>query len=397
MTRPKRIAVFTGNRAEYGLLSPILTSIRAHPALQLQLIVGGAHVDPAWGRTRDEIVADGMDIAAELPLLPEADTARSIAHGILAVADTLGTLDPDGLLVYGDRFEAFAAMIAASQNNLPVAHVEGGDKTEGGALDDSVRHAMTKLAHVHLTTNADAAWRVAAMGEEPWRIHNVGLPVLDRINAGDFAQPDAVAEALGLDLSRPVVLFTQHAITTEAEQAVAQLVPSLDALDRAIADGAQVVVTAPNNDAGGAQMMAHLKHWAEHRVDVVLRQSLGRALYHGTLHLAGRLTRGACVGNSSSGLKETPAFACPTVNIGTRQAGRLAAANVTHVGYDADEIFAAIHKAMTDEDVRGIAATCDNPYGDGRTGQRVADILSALDLSDPALLQKKLTLDPPPA
>ena len=184
MTR--RIAVFTGNRAEYGLLSPVLQAISNDPALSLQLIVGGAHLDATYGRTRDEIVADGFEISAEVSAGLGKDTARAIGAGVLAMTDVLENLTPDILVVYGDRFEAFAALIAASQSNIPVAHIEGGDKTEGGALDDSVRHAMTKLAHIHFATNPDAVWRIAAMGEESWRIHDVGLPVIDRIKAGDF-------------------------------------------------------------------------------------------------------------------------------------------------------------------------------------------------------------------
>ena len=393
MTR--RIAVFTGNRAEYGLLSPVLQSISNDPELTLQLIVGGAHLDATYGRTRDEIVGDGFHISAEVSAGLGKDTARAIGEGVLAVADVLDDLKPDVLVVYGDRFEAFAALIAASQSNVPVAHIEGGDKTEGGALDDSVRHAMTKLAHIHFATNPDAARRIEMMGEEIWRIHDVGLPVIDRIKKDEFPKAEAVAKTLGLDLERPVILFTQHAITTEPRQAAAQLEPSLRAMERAISDcGAQIVATYPNNDDGGDLILERLKAWAAGQSDVILRQSLGRALYHGTLNVAGRVTRGACVGNSSSGLKETPAFACPTVNIGSRQSGRLAAENVLHVNYDEDEIARALLRCINDDTFREIAKTCPNPYGEGNTGPRIVEVLKAVALADAALLQKKLMLDP---
>ncbi|MBT8414781.1 MAG: UDP-N-acetylglucosamine 2-epimerase (hydrolyzing) [Boseongicola sp.] len=393
MTR--RIAVFTGNRAEYGLLSPVLQAISDDPALTLQLIVGGAHLDATYGRTRDEIVADGFAISAEISAGLGRDTARAIGEGVLGITDVLETLKPDILVVYGDRFEAFAALIAASQSNIPVAHIEGGDKTEGGALDDSVRHAMTKLAHIHFATNPEAAWRIAAMGEETWRIHDVGLPVIDKIKAGDFPGAEEVAATLGLDLTRPVVLFTQHAITTEPDRAAAQLAPSLAAMERAIAEhGAQIVATYPNNDDGGEIILERLKVWSDAQPQVVLKQSLGRALYHGTLNVAGRVTRGACVGNSSSGLKETPAFACPTVNIGSRQSGRLSAENVLHVNYDEESISNALFRCMTDDAFRQICATCENPYGDGNTGPKIVEALKVLDISDAGLLQKKLTLDP---
>lgn len=393
MTR--NIAVFTGNRAEYGLLSPVLQSISRDADLTLQLIVGGAHLDTTYGRTRDEIVNDGFEISAEVSAGLGLDTARAIGEGVLAVANVLDDLKPDILVVYGDRFEAFAALIAASQSNIPVAHIEGGDKTEGGALDDSVRHAMTKLAHIHFATNPDAAWRIAAMGEETWRIHDVGLPVIDRIKKDEFPEPKVVAETLGLDLGRPVILFTQHAITTEPSQAGAQLEPSLTALDRAISQhGAQVVATYPNNDDGGDVILERLKAWSADREDVVLKQSLGRALYHGTLNVAGRVTRGACVGNSSSGLKETPAFACPTVNIGTRQSGRLAAENVLNVNYDEGAIYDALLTCMNDDNFRYLSGACANPYGDGNTGPKIVKVLKTLPIEDAALLQKKLMLDP---
>ena len=390
----RKIAVFTGNRAEYGLLSPILQAIQSDADLELQLIAGAGHLDPAFGGTLDEIKSDGFDVAAEVPM-DLSSTVRAIGSGTLAMAETLEKLSPDICVVYGDRFEAFAALIASTQANIPTVHIEGGDKTEGGALDDSVRHAMTKLAHIHLATNPEAAWRIEAMGEEPWRIHMVGLPVIDRIKAGDYPPPDEVASKLGLDLRRPVLLFTQHSITTEVDRAVAQVEPTLAAMDRAIAeDSAQVVATYPNNDDGGLAILKRLKAWAEGRENIVLRQSLGRALYHGTLNVAGRVTRGACLGNSSSGLKETPAFACPTLNIGSRQSGRLAAENVVNVGYDADEIYAAIQDAIHNDETRNRAANCANPYGQGDTGKKVAAILAKLDLTSPDLLRKKLTLDP---
>ena len=393
MAPVKRIAVFTGNRAEYGLLSPILQAIQEAATLDLKLVVGGAHLDASYGRTKDEILDDGFEVAYELPHRPFIDTARAIGQGVLDMADALDVMRPDIFLVYGDRFEAFAALIAASQANVPVAHVEGGDKTEGGALDDSVRHAMTKLAHIHLATNPEAAWRIEAMGEESWRVFDVGLPVIDRIKAGDFPQPAEVAKALGLDLTRPVILFTQHSITTEPDKAAEQVRPSLSAMARAMDTfDAQVVATYPNNDDGGQAILSELDTWVDSRSDAILRKSLGRALYHGVLNIAGR--NGACLGNSSSGLKETPAFGCPTVDIGTRQSGRLAAENVIRAGYDADEIFVALDTCLNDKDFRQLSRDCPNPYGDGNTGPRVAAILNEVDLADPALLQKKLTLDP---
>ncbi|NNF25330.1 MAG: UDP-N-acetylglucosamine 2-epimerase (hydrolyzing) [Rhodobacteraceae bacterium] len=399
MSSTRRIGIFTGNRAEYGLLFPILDAVRKDPDLELALFVGGAHLSDDFGRSLAEVEADGFEVAASVPIELSEDTlaatAEAIGRGVISVSRALAEIQPDIFVVYADRFEGFAALIASSQMGIPTVHVEGGDLTEGGALDDTVRHAMTKLAHIHMTTNQEAARRVRALGEEEWRIFNVGFPTIDLIKAGDFDQPEAVAEKLGLDLDRPVLVFTQHSITTEADQALQQLEPSLDALGRAVGElGAQCVLTYPNNDAGGARIAARLEEWAGNgRIDVVLRRSLGRRLYHGVLSVCGRVTRGACIGNSSSGLKETPAFGCPTVNIGSRQAGRLAGGNVINVGYDAEEIFAAIRRSTADDAYRKAVSEAPNPYGAGDTGPRVAGILGALDLKDPRILRKRTILE----
>ncbi len=394
MTR-RTVAVFTGNRAEYGLQYPILKAIDAHPALDYRLIVSGAHLDADFGRTLEEIERDGFTVSAEAKIDmardARASTALAIASGVASVAGALEALKPDLLVVYADRFEGFAAVIAGTQMNIPTAHVEGGDLTEGGALDDSVRHAMTKLAHLHFTTNQQATNRVLAMGEEPSRVHTVGFPAIDLIREGRFAAPAEVADRLGLDPDRPVVLFTQHSVTTEFEQAAAQLRPSLAALDRLAAEGVQVVVTYPNNDAGGRSLIAELAAW-RHADNVQLHRSLGRHLYHGVLALARSPARRiVCAGNSSSGIKETPAFFCPTVNIGSRQKGRLRADNVIDVDYDADAIYAALRRGLDDDAFRARCRAATNPYGLGNAGPKIADVLASVAL-DTALLRKGMTL-----
>jgi len=391
------VAVFTGNRAEYGLQYPILRAIEAHPDLEYRLIVSGAHLDPDFGATLEEIEADGFAIHAEvkidMPKDSKSSTARAIGSGILSMSAALERIAPDILVVYADRFEGFAAVIAGTQMNVPTAHVEGGDLTEGGALDDSVRHAMSKLAHLHFTTNQQASNRVLAMGEEPWRVHTVGFPAIDMIKDGNFAAPADVAARLGLDLARPVVLFTQHSVTTEFDQAAAQTQPSLEALTRLAQDGVQVVATYPNNDAGGRAIIAELEKLASRRVPgLSVHRSLGRWLYHGVLALAHDPDcRVACVGNSSSGIKETPAFGCPTVNIGSRQLGRLRADNVLDAGYDADAIAAATRSCLFDDSFRAICRSVANPYGLGDAGVKIAKALAEVAL-DEKLLRKRMTL-----
>lgn len=392
----RRIAVFTGNRAEYGLQVPILRAVRAHPGLELALVVSGAHLDPAFGETVHEIEADGFPVAARVEIEPHGDTAdataRAIGAGVVATCDALAALAPDLAVVYADRFEGFAALIAATQTNLPTAHIEGGDRTEGGALDDSVRHAMTKLAHLHFTTNASAAERVRSMGEEPWRVHDVGFPTVDLIAAGEFTPPAEVARRYALDLSRPVIVFTQHSVTTEFERAQEQVRPSLAALRTLAGRGVQVIATYPNNDAGGRVIAAALDELAaEHVPGIQVRDSLGRRDYHGILQLIATVTGGACVGNSSSGIKETPAFGCPTVDVGSRQEGRLRGGNVLDCGYDQKQIVAAVTRALEDEPFLERCRSTENPYGTGGAGRKIAEVLARVPL-DARLLRKRMTL-----
>lgn len=391
MSAKRKIAIFTGNRAEYGLQFPIIRAISEDARLEYQLMVSGAHLKQDFGKTLSEIEKDGFKVACEVKIEMPDDTlvatAQAIGSGVVNTAKALSELKPDAFIVYADRFEGFAAIIAGTQMGIPTAHIEGGDYTEGGALDDTVRHAMTKLAHLHFTTNEQAAERVRRLGEEPWRVHNVGFPALDLVKAGLYAKADDVYAKYGLDRARPVVVFTQHSVTTEFEEAAAQVRPSLDALERAARKhGLQVILTYPNDDAGGRRIIAELQAFMKKGVPgIQLVPNLGRFNYHGVLAIAA-----ACMGNSSSGIKETPAFGCPCVDIGSRQKGRLRAENVLSTGYDADEIYAAIEKCLFDEAWKRQAKTCPNPYGAGNAGARIAEVLATIPL-DRALIQKKMT------
>jgi UDP-hydrolysing UDP-N-acetyl-D-glucosamine 2-epimerase len=394
MTQEKKIAVFTGSRAEYGLQFPILRAIAADNRLQYYLMVGGTHYSSDFGETVREIEADGLSIYrdAGLQIDPTSPryTAECIGEGVLKMSCLLSELKPDFLVVYGDRFESFSALIAATQMNIAAAHIEGGDYTDGGALDDSVRHAMTKLAHLHFTTNEPAAERVRKLGEEPWRIFNVGLPTLDLAADGLYTEPSQLVSEFGLDLARPVILFCQHSVATENDQADAQIAPSLSALRTLAFEGHQLIATYPNSDAGGRIIIRQLESLkADGLPGVHVVPSLGRDRFHGILNVIGRVGRGAMIGNSSAGVKETRAFRCPAVNIGTRQRGRLRAENVIDVPHDTEAILAAVRTCVSDENFREVCRTCHNPYGGGDAGQQVADILATTQV-DLRLIQKKL-------
>lgn len=393
----RTIAIFTGNRAEYGLQYPILRAVDRHPGLDYRLIVSGAHLDAQFGRTMEEIRKDGFHIDAEVKIEMDAAslfaTAQAIGSGVLSISRALADLRPDMMVVYADRFEGLAAVIASTQMNVPTAHIEGGDLTEGGALDDSVRHAMTKLAHLHFTTNTQATNRILGMGEEAWRVHTVGFPAIDLISEGRYASPSEVVERLKLDLSRPVLLFTQHSVTTQFDQAASQLEPSLVALERLAGEGVQSIVTYPNNDAGGRAIIEKLEALRARNVpNLQVHRSLGRHLYHGVLALALEPTRRvACIGNSSSGIKETPAFGCPTVNIGSRQDGRLRGENVIDADYDVGTITAAIRRCLFDEPFRELCRRAENPYYLGDAGPKIAAVLADVPLDD-RLIRKQMTL-----
>jgi UDP-hydrolysing UDP-N-acetyl-D-glucosamine 2-epimerase len=395
--KKRTIAVFTGNRAEYGLQFPILRAIDSHPSLEYKLLVSGAHLDQNFGSTLEEIRRDGFHVDKEIKIDMDAGslfaTAQAIGSGVIDISKALSEIQPDIMLVYADRFEGFAAVIAATQMNIPTAHVEGGDLTEGGALDDSVRHAMTKLSHLHFTTNEQSTNRILAMGEEYWRVKTVGLPVIDLIDEKNYALNSEITEKLDLDLSKPIVLFTQHSVSTQFEQAGFQIEHSLNAIQRLAGDGIQVVLTFPNNDAGGQEIIKKLNDFKSKNIkNTQIRQSLGRYLYHGILALArDQSIRIACVGNSSSGLKETPAFGCPSVNIGSRQDGRLRGANVLDSNYSSDEIYFTVRRALFDNEFRNQCQIGINPYWRGGAGPKIAEVLSSIPINE-NLTHKRMNL-----
>jgi UDP-N-acetylglucosamine 2-epimerase (non-hydrolysing)/GDP/UDP-N,N'-diacetylbacillosamine 2-epimerase (hydrolysing) len=391
--KKRRIAVFTGNRAEYGLQYPILRALSSDPRIDYFLLVGGAHLQQDFGQTLAEIEDDGFTIYRQVQMEMRQDTlyatAQAIGSGILSLSKILDGLRPDFLVVYADRYEGFSAMITGTQMNIPTAHIEGGDYTEGGALDDSVRHAMTKLAHLHFATNEQAKERICRLGEEPWRVFNVGMPALDLIAAGLYAKPEELISALHLDFHRPIIMFCQHSVTTEYDQVAEQVKPSLRALERLAQEGWQIVITYPNNDAGGRRIIEQI-HDLPKLQNIQIIKSLGRYRFHGLLNLMGTVARGVFVGNSSAGIKETPAFGCPVVNVGSRQRGRLRAENVIDVPYDEEALYFAIRRCVEDVEFRNICKTCKNPYGSGNAGPRIADTLATIPI-DNRLLQKKMT------
>lgn len=364
-----RVCVITSGRADYGLLVEPMRAIRAHPALALQLAVTGMHLEPAFGETVREIEADGFAIDARIPLGlgetgPQA-AARASSRAIEGFAEAFARLAPDIVLLLGDRYEILAIAQAATLAGLPIAHLSGGDIT-GGAFDDGVRHALTKLSHLHFVCHAEAARRVAQLGEAEDRIHVVGNPGLDRLR--DSALPDrtALEAALGAPLGRRNLLVTFHPVTLAADHGASEFSALLDALSDQPTE-TTLWVSRPNADPGHELIERRLDAWAEGRPNVQVRAAFG-GLYPG---LAAACD--AVVGNSSSGLAEVPSLGTPTVNVGVRQQGRLAGDTVIHAPGETEAIRAAIARVLTMD-----ATAAANPYGDGRASARIVAVLAAL-------------------
>ncbi len=369
----RRIAVFTGTRAEYGLLHWLMRDIEADPELHLQVIVSGMHLSPEFGLTWREVSDDGFRIDAKIEMLLSSDTplgvAKSMGIGVLGFADALERLRPDVLVVLGDRFEALAVVQTALLLRIPVAHIHGGEVTEG-AYDDAIRHAITKMASLHFVAAQPYARRVIQMGTPPERVFNVGAVGLDHVMRGKTIDLSAIAFDLEFDLQQPFLLMTYHPVTAYDEDPFDTTSAILEAIDRF--PDHQAIITLPNADDGGRVIGALLSEYAATRPDrVLLVPSLGFRRYKAAMTHAS-----VVVGNSSSGIIEAPTFGVPTVNVGARQRGRLAGPSVLHCSPDTDAIVAAVTQALSPEG-QAVAKARVNPYGRGDASAEILRILKA--------------------
>ncbi|NMH65593.1 UDP-N-acetylglucosamine 2-epimerase [Shewanella salipaludis] len=370
----KKIAVFTGTRAEYGLLYWLLKDIQSEEELSLQLLVSGMHLSPEFGETYRQIEKDGFKIDEKIEILLSSDsavgTAKSMGLGVLGFADALSRLSPDVLVILGDRFEALAAAQTAMILRIPVVHLHGGEITEG-AYDDAIRHAITKLSYLHATSTEEYRQRVIQLGEAPERVFNVGAIGLDHLKRGTFMSVEELATSLNFPLHKPYVVATYHPVTLADEEPTASFTALLEAMDQY--PDIQVILTYPNADDGGRRIIPLLEAYAAKQpLRVLAIPSLGQVRYLSAIKHAA-----AVVGNSSSGIIEVPSLDVPSVNIGMRQKGRLAASSVLHCGATASDIQATLEIALsrsykeTDEQVY-------NPYGQGNASRKVISILKNL-------------------
>lgn len=372
----RRIAIVTGSRAEYGLLRPVITGVQDAPDLDLQLVATGMHLSPEFGSTWREIEEDGVPIAARVEMLLGSDTAigvtKSTGLGVIGFADALATLNPDIVVVLGDRFEILAAATAAMLAAIPIAHLHGGETTEG-AFDEAIRHAVTKMAQLHFVAARPYRDRVIQLGEAPERVFEVGGLGVDAIGRVRRLSRDELEQDLSIDLGRRSLLITFHPVTLEPDAAAVQFAALLDALNACEPD-ATLIFTMPNADTGGRELIRIVERYVADRPRAHAFTSLGQRRY---FSLLGEVD--AVVGNSSSGLLEAPSFHVGTLDIGDRQAGRLKAASVISCSPDREAIETGLRQ-LRDPTFHAGLATVMNPYGSGGAGAAIVEVLRSVEL-----------------
>ncbi len=369
----RRIGVVTTSRADYSHLYWPLRELAAHPAVDLGVFALGPHLSPEFGSTLNEIERDGFPIKARIECLLSSDTdtgmAKTIGIAILTLADALTSWRPDLLLLIADRYEMLAPACTALALRIPMAHIEGGEVSQG-AIDDHVRNALTKLAHIHFTSTDTARRRVIAMGEEPWRVHRAGAPSLDHLRRSTLLNRAALEARLGVSLIAPAILAAWHPVTILRDTNT-----EADALFAALAQApGQLLLVYPNADAGSHALIERTQALAATRPQTYLFVNLDAVTYWSLL---GQVD--AIVGNSSSGIMEAASFALPTVNIGIRQQGRERARNILDVPADTGAILAAIERALSPAFRAGLRGMA-NPYGDGTAATTIAEVLAAVPL-----------------
>ncbi len=382
MKKKRTVAVVTVGRSDYGIYLPILRAIRAEPSLRLQLIAGGSHFSKAHGLTAEHIRRDGFTVQARVPLLPAQDSAWGVAdaigRGVRAFASVFSKQRPDVLVLLGDRFEMLAAAVAAAPLGLPIAHLHGGETTEG-AMDEVFRHAITKMSHLHFTATEEYRRRVIQLGEEPWRVIVSGAPALDHLKGFQALSRTELERELGMALDPPPILVTWHPVTREPERGEQSFRDLLSALRRL---AHPVVFTLPNTDMGSGMIVRELKRFVREQAQARLVSALGTHRYFSLMKVAG-----AMAGNSSSGIIEAASFKLPVVNIGARQRGRTRGANVLDVKGGEPAILAALRTALSPA-FRQKLARLVNPYGKGGSARKVVSVLKRIPL-DARLVQKR--------
>jgi UDP-hydrolysing UDP-N-acetyl-D-glucosamine 2-epimerase len=375
-----KVAIVTSSRADYSHLYWVLVELSKRSMLEVALVTMSSHLSPEFGNTGLEIARDGFSPAVKIECLLSSDTdigmAKTIGLATLSLADYLGASRPDLLLLIADRYEMLAPASVALALRIPVAHIEGGDVSLG-AIDEAVRNALTKLSHVHLTTTENARMRVISMGEEPWRVHVVGSPSLDHITKGLLLSREEIQSRLQLPLKEETIAVIYHPLTLSHDTLC-----EAGALFAALEDVQQdLLIISPNADAGSRELLQRISAFRARKPNVRFITSIEHRTYLSLLQFLALL-----VGNSSSGIMESASFKLPTVNIGKRQDGRETGRNVLHCAADESDIRRTIRTALSPH-FRSSLDGLQNPYGDGHSAEKIADIISRIGATD-ALLAK---------
>jgi len=382
----RTIGVVTVARSDFGILLPLLRRVEADPETALRLYVTGMHLAPEFGLTVNMIESAGIPVGERIEMLVSSDepegVAKSMGLGVLGFAQSFAAVRPDILVVMGDRFDMAAGPLAALPFKIPVAHIHGGEVTIG-AIDDALRHSLTKLSHLHFASTEEYARRIAQMGEEEWRITVSGAPGLDSLRAVERLDRDAFAARFGVRLPERFLLVTYHPVTLQFDRAEEQLREFLAALD---ACGLPALCTLPNADTKGRAMGQTVREFARGRPQMMIVDNLGTEGYFSAMGMAT-----AMVGNSSSGIIEAPSFRLPVVNVGIRQEGRIRAANIVDVGPSTAEILAGIEAATSDA-FRESLKDMVSPYGDGHASERILERLKGVPLDDRLVLKRFVDL-----
>jgi GDP/UDP-N,N'-diacetylbacillosamine 2-epimerase (hydrolysing) len=365
-----RVAVVTVGRSDYGLYFPVLKILQNDREIELKLIVAAGHLDPKYGSTVHEIERDGFPIAARVPMKMQGDSredvAMAIGVGVQEFTSAYHQTQPDVVVLLGDRSEMIAAAIAALPSRIPIAHIHGGELTYG-AIDDAIRHAITKLSHIHFAATTEYAQRIRQMGEEPWRVHVTGSPAIDSIRAFEPIPKIELDNEFALDLSS-TLLITYHPVTLEYSDR-----DSLSNLLAAVSEsGYSVLFTYPNADSHNTEIIERVRDFVSNRQNTKFVTNLGHRKYHSVQRYVA-----AMVGNSSSGIIEAGTFQLPVVNIGTRQEGRIRGAHVIDVDESRGAISRGIKTAMSTAFRQSLAGT-ENPYGNGRSAERIVSLLKSM-------------------
>jgi UDP-N-acetylglucosamine 2-epimerase (non-hydrolysing)/GDP/UDP-N,N'-diacetylbacillosamine 2-epimerase (hydrolysing) len=379
--KKRKIAVVTTSRADYGHLYWTLKELENRPEIDLRLIALGAHYSPEFGNTFTEIEADNFTINERIECLLSSDSdvgmAKTIGVATLSLADILGKMRPDILLLIADRYEMLAPASVALALRIPIAHIEGGEISEG-AIDDAVRNALTMMSHIHFTPTANAKNRVIAMGEEAWRVHQTGAPSLDHLRLRTLFSKEELEKDLNLDLSLKTILVAYHPVTLSNDTTY-----EADAVFEALGNFEdQVIFCFPNADAGSRKLIERAREFCETRSNSQIFVNLNHLKYWSLLNCIDAL-----VGNSSSGIMETASLKKPTVNIGIRQKGRERAANIIDVEPNSAKISAGIEKAVSPE-FKASLENLENPYGDGFASEKIVEILTSVELGEKLLIKK---------